>query len=288
MEADPVMRVAELSASLHAVITAATCATFPHSSPFELIARGKYGDVYRCADFPISSVLRWLRNSPHAKSLVVSSSVLGDAEYKDIVVKLQPMPNDQWDRDAVAEDNCHNIAHRRTRNAATPVVPAFWYGATVKMPSVWLPKAASGVRITIMEHLAEADTVGRLHRANSTRLDNIMYQRIEYAVCALWCAGIAHCDLHLENIVLMPDDTIRLMDFGMATVMPRRLSASMRRKLANRKTPPDVCFDELYMPRAAIVMQRRGVHKEDNVNYDSGSLRWFHAQMVVAPDTANT
>lgn len=273
MTVDPVMSVAELSATIHAVINAATCSSLPRR-PLTLIARGKYGEVYRCKDFPVSSVLRWLRTSSQAKSLVVSPAVIQGDDHADIAVKLQPMPNDQWDRDAVAEDSCHNVADRRT----ACVVPAFWYGATVKMPSVWMPKAAAGVRLTFMENLPDAETIGNLHRADSARLNGIVYQRIEAAACNLWRAGVAHCDLHLENIVLMPDDTVRLMDFGMATIMPRRLAALMRRKLADGTTPPDVCFDELYLPRAATVMRRREVSEDDHINYDSSTLRWFHAQ----------
>jgi hypothetical protein len=275
--ADATVTVSDLVATLLAVVREAQPSGSFAVSSLSLLARGKYGDIYMYKGFPASPVLGWLRGSKHAKGLVIAEGCLEG--FQDVVVKLQALPNEQWDRDAMGEDHCHRLAHLRL--GAKRVVPAFGFGATVRMTSAWSPKAAAGVRMTVMEHLAGAATLGSLDKQGAQRLDRGVYRRVEDAACALWRCGVAHCDMHPGNIVLMPDGSVRLLDFGMATIMPRRTAAAMRRRLRVVGTDKDAAFDEVYIQRAAAVMRRRGIYDDAVINYDGLALRWMRAQWWV-------
>jgi len=50
-----------------------------------------------------------------------------------------------------------------------------------------------------------------------------MFERIERAVITMWMRGYAHTDLNPNNIIIRPDGSICIIDYGMATRLPSSL-----------------------------------------------------------------
>lgn len=53
-------------------------------------------------------------------------------------------------------------------------------------------------------------------------------QRVEAAVTSLWKIGIAHADLHRGNVLVKPDGSIVIIDFGMAELLTQNMVKSLR------------------------------------------------------------
>jgi hypothetical protein len=261
------------------------------------IANGNFGTVFalECERWP--RLREWL--SSHGTNVVAAaahSSSLhaarpGEAQGEDgsngVAVKVQALPNDAWERDAVCEDRVHHFASRMdqrfpdgTTVRGCDTVPVFSIGATTR-PS---GRAGTGTafRITLMERLTDATRLGRLIAQRSPLLSADTYWSLERATCALWMQGIAHSDLHDDNVLVLPDGSVRLVDFGMAAVMPRNLRVGMRAALAarsgqERRQAPERCFDALYRERAFGVMRKRGV-EDAKANIDSDALKGLRRQ----------
>jgi hypothetical protein len=237
-----------------------------------------------------SSVLLRIRNS-------VRSPVKPSPGTALIAFKVQPVTCEEWEHDALAEDHVHRRASIGT--ALFPsgrvvrgkdVVPVFMGGASVSClldpgrPDQ--PECDDGCkdeawfRITAMEALAaDAATLESLTQERSRALSVAVYCSIERALSALWLIGVVHLDLHFDNVLILPDGRIKILDFGMGTILPRDLRRRVAAMLTQRpvRQPPDSVFDPTCLHHCHTIMARRGVDAGKG-NYDGTCLRSMRRQ----------
>lgn len=259
------------------------------------IAHGNFGTVCALESERWPRLREWL--SAHGTNVVAAPSPCDDGSRSrgSVAVKVQALPNDTWERDAVCEDRVHHFAScmdQRFPDGTTvrgcDTVPVFSIGATTR-PTGNIGDGGNGTtgttkafRITLMERLTDATRLGRLIAQRSPLLSADTYWSLERATCALWMQGIAHSDLHDDNVLVLPDGSVRLVDFGMAAVMPRGLRVGLRAALSarsgqERRLAPDRCFDALYRERAFGVMRKRGID-DAKANIDSDALKGLRRQ----------
>jgi serine/threonine protein kinase len=86
------------------------------------------------------------------------------------------------------------------------------------VPVLYLAYAhpAQPLHITVMERV-----VGK--PLSQVRITPKLYLRVREAVMRLWKAGIAHGDLHDENMLMRPDGSVVIIDFGLSEHLPDHL-----------------------------------------------------------------
>lgn len=65
-----------------------------------------------------------------------------------------------------------------------------------------------------------------------------LYVEVERAVVAMWLSGIAHADLHMENILVTRDGRPWIIDFGWAVMLDGARTSSLRQKLGDALVDP--------------------------------------------------
>lgn len=114
--------------------------------------------------------------------------------------------------------------------ALKPVCPEvyvpdfYWSGLVVD----W--KTQTRVYMTVMG-LAQGVTIQR--HLSRNRLTADLFLRIERAMASLWLAGIAHADLHKDNMLYdAATGRLTIIDFGMGVLLPPALTTSLRTAVA--------------------------------------------------------
>lgn len=113
------------------------------------------------------------------------------------------------------------------RRCASEVVPRLWLSGVLADP---------GVGLAVMQ-LLDGDTL-------ASRLDSVdarLYAAVEKAVLTMWYAGVAHADLHADNVFVDPGGgAARIIDFGhalpfRAALLPAaRTAAQLMRAIQTR------------------------------------------------------
>ncbi|WP_424215778.1 ABC1 kinase family protein (plasmid) [Streptomyces sp. BI20] len=111
-------------------------------------------------------------------------------------------------------------------------------------PTVTLPEVhgeLSGARVLVLEHL-DGVPLGRARTALAERgVDGAAPARtlLTALLRQITVAGVFHADPHPGNVLLMPDDTLALVDFGSVGHLDSRLRSSLRHLLVavDRRDP---------------------------------------------------
>lgn len=112
--------------------------------------------------------------------------------------------------------------HCGTKVCTAPVVPKL-YGAGAD--------TAEGVFVTVME-LVQGPTLNTYLKDRNQKLDAKTFVLIEKAIASLWMAGVAHADFHSSNVIITPTGQVKIIDFGMAVVLPKERRQKVRSILA--------------------------------------------------------
>lgn len=83
------------------------------------------------------------------------------------------------------------------------------------VPALYLAYAHPNepLHITVMERVVGSPL-------SEVRVTPELYERVREAVMRLWKAGIAHGDLHDGNMLVRPDGSVVIIDFGMSEHLP--------------------------------------------------------------------
>lgn len=159
----------------------------------------------------------------------------------EVVVKVALKPDGSWAdfvRDNMHESQVHaRLAERRcvrvacaggaatSSVCAADVVPELYFAG---------PDDAAGAFVTVMGRVSGETLDAHLQRRGG-RVSAETYVAVEKAVCTLWLLGIAHGDLHAQNLMI-DGDRVTIIDFGFGVVLPPDQMARVQRLL---DTAPD-------------------------------------------------
>lgn len=111
------------------------------------------------------------------------------------------------------------------------VAPRFVIGATISSPeNAVLIGSEAKWRVTVMEFLHTGVPLGHMDGCNAYIAHCIFYNLVNSAL-SIWNTGIVHSDMHPWNVLVLPDYTVRLIDFGLAINMKRQTLHSLRKSL---------------------------------------------------------
>lgn len=261
------------------------------------LTEGANGHIYLlCGDWHIFE--NWMHqggNTLNDKTCTVVKDTVVSNEYHPfinstrIVAKIQKITENCTIKDALHEVKCHNVlccSETKLPNGeivcGSSVCPIFIAGCVIEV------NKRHKFHITLMEYLEGATMLQTLHITRSKLLDVNVYLSIERALCVMWMCGMAHSDVHRGNIMVLPDKTIRLIDFGLAITMPQVLHQSLLKGMFKKSIVPDKLYDEYYKNEVVRVLCDVYNIKIDDINFDSNLLqkmrRWWcmrgEAQLV--------
>jgi serine/threonine protein kinase len=91
-------------------------------------------------------------------------------------------------------------------------------------------------------------------------------ENYKIALMALMAAGVVHGDLHLNNILVLPNDTIIFIDFGFGFKLSKASRALVLQRLCTQ--PLDIVYDHKMLKRQIAVRQAlygRNMYHRNNV-----------------------
>jgi hypothetical protein len=219
------------SGAFGAVYEVACAARVPQEARFELIRR--------CLSSGRDAVL-----NPHA---LEDPAVRGRLERSGFVAKMQVVPAGARRR-ILSENHAHLRFNQHTWTRVGGLTlsgydfsPVLVGAATVTGGAKDGRLAGRRVRITFMEKLGKPfETIGdyltmaAANKAPERRAELAdVYHRVELAMAMLWSAGLAHTDMHDENVMVKPSaGEVRILDFGYAVDVGKDAADHMRRLLS--------------------------------------------------------
>lgn len=250
-----------------------------------VVGRGRYGEVFAASGTGWRDVLRaaaanTLPFGACATRAYCAAPVDIECAGETVAFKVQMLASDDWERDAILEERClQRLGDAATMRDEPPVAPRLYGGFSLAGVG-----GCQRVRVTIME-LVRGPTLydflasKRMSRADARQLG----QRIRSAVRTMWSMGVAHCDLHGKNVVVVAGaggggsgscgQEVRFVDFGMGVLLPPR----RRQRLAYEcecGTDPAVAFACVCARFARSEVAARGVEPDD-ANLDDAFLLSF-------------
>lgn len=130
-----------------------------------------------------------------------------------ILIKFQILRDLQKEKNALVEDAiaCHLTTDTKTRD----VVPRFYIGCTDTLVS---GEQRCRIRMSAMEYL-QGDILDHKLKKNNDIITLHLFKKIQKALFALWSARITHRDFHAGNIFITTDGNVRIIDFGVSTIL---------------------------------------------------------------------
>jgi len=98
------------------------------------------------------------------------------------------------------------------------IVPKFYFGCTLNIP---IDNENIKFRLTFMDLVDKRYTTLLKYLESRHGISDIIYKKVERIVKSLWKYGISHNDLSLNNILISHDDDIKLLDFGLSTMIEK-------------------------------------------------------------------
>lgn len=150
---------------------------------------------------------------------------------------------------------------------ATPHLHRLMDSLEYKVPRV--PRVPIGERVAVKFQLA--GTQDNLERAIvKKRLGAAMFVRIERAIVSMWRAGVAHVDLNPNNIIVRPNGTVTIIDFGISETLPRALVPK------SDKAAMDLAYQDRLLE---FLGHKKAANKMNRAALDPHVLRWLYWQV---------
>ena len=172
-----------------------------HIADSPILGQGGYGAVYE-----VEVTLGTMRLFGLLRHRVPSKHLLRDGMV--VAVKVQKMDS------VLDEDRAVNEVKFQADMAKTGFAPRIYASG------LWTHDGIS-LHFTAMELVRGKTLASYLEARGHVR--PLMFERIERAVITMWMRGYAHTDLNPNNIIIRPDQSICIIDYGMATRLPANL-----------------------------------------------------------------
>lgn len=256
-------------------------------SAVQMMGKGSNGFTYKVnvgnasTRDTLHSLIDSLANATHGSSLPLSGTVL---------VKINlPERGSKWDnyvRQSVHESTVHKYL-------ASPATCTKLHCGAVACTAEFVPQfyaagadTRHGVYVTIME-LVRGTTLNKFMKARSQKMSAALFVRIEKAIASMWMAGIAHADFHTANIMITHGEGVKVIDFGMAVMLPADRRAKVQSILRHMPQVGGTLANAAWYARNTMdnyvetVMAKR-YHKLPFYNPDGKSLRSLYNKIPAA------
>lgn len=178
----------------------------------------------------------------------ISNSVYGPALTKStkyVIIKVsRPQRNESWPA-FIKRNSRENAAHAAVQKAKKSIVPTLFFAGSV-----------SGAYISVMTHAGgntlEAVTLKDYIKMHG-KIPEKLYSNLHNAVVTLTKIGLVHGDLHNENVMVLPDLSVKLIDFGFAVQLPPEYTREVRKVV---DTSTDKAWDLVKSYVDAVQLQR--------------------------------
>lgn len=100
---------------------------------------------------------------------------------------------------------------------------------SVQRTARWARRQQNADPLTEEDFPEILDAIGRnLRCGDSPLLSRAQYQQLENAIAALHAERVAHADFHPSNIMMQPDGTMVILDFGLSKKVPSETNKRCR------------------------------------------------------------
>lgn len=183
-------------------------------------------------------------------------------DMKCVAVKIRMLLDPEHELLCISEDMCH-----QTATVMGVPCPAFVFGTTIVF------RDYGTVRVTVMQYMDGFVPLGDTISA----LSPDARARLEGAIVGMWEAGIAHCDLHEENVLIPAErgadpTSFCIVDFGFSLMLRGDEVRSLRRAICSGNSPADA-FDAVLLDTLVKVQSMRRL---PFFHCDSRFLRMLH------------
>ena len=164
----------------------------------KLMGDGVYAQVYRIESTPEAR-----RALEHLQSLVTNAVAGARVKNGPVILKVGlPTKREDWAaflKRSVRE----NAAHLAVQTVDASIVPSLYFAGSIGQIYVAAMEVASGV--TLADFIEQHGGIPRK-----------VYANLQRAVITSLSAGIVHGDLHDYNVMVAPDGSVKIIDFGFA------------------------------------------------------------------------
>ena len=152
-----------------------------------------------------------------------------------MAVKLQGLTSKEkyWEARMLREET---IMKRLSTSSIARYIPRFYFGCTILVP---VGNTKIGIRLTFMDVLGGETLRNKLQR--NVKINPKVFSNIQKMILLLWKQGISHNDISINNIMVNTDDSVRLLDFGLATIVSNNVMYSDAWK---NNTVPNVSVEQ--------------------------------------------
>jgi tRNA A-37 threonylcarbamoyl transferase component Bud32 len=163
-----------------------------------MVGQGGEGHVVKTIFYPhtlLSNAFRRIKNVTYPLTKVYKTPETGTT----VAIKIQSITNANK-----MEDLINEIKVMETLQGL-PFVPKLY-------ASIFDKKR----QYLVMEYI-DGKTLGDVLQSNvSVKTLETLYDNINNALIQMWKRGVVHGDFHRKNIIVLPDNSIKFIDFGMA------------------------------------------------------------------------
>jgi len=128
-----------------------------------------------------------------------------------------------------------------------------------------------GLAITVMQYIDGVSMEKYIH-AKKARKEPIPFKvldQLSRGIMTMWLAGFVHSDLHHQNVIVTNNEDVKILDFGLARLMPVKIHAKIVRMYNEREHIEDI-------------WQKSGIGGWSNRNMASKGYPWYNPNIYSA------
>lgn len=138
--------------------------------------------------------------------------------------RLEAAREASWHR-ALSRAPCSKVPQCSKELCVARHVPKFHWSGMV------IDKAYGRHVFIFIMGFVKGTTLNKVVAQQDTKISAQEYVKIERALCSLWWNGVAHADMHRDNILMDTRGEPSVIDFGHAITLPEEIKTKVRKQL---------------------------------------------------------
>jgi hypothetical protein len=256
---------------------------------YKLVGTGTgamHGSIYSLGGPWAELVAQWRthgRNHVGAVRPGPPDAALAAKKLSAVAVKITPLADAEHELLCMSEDACHmRVSEAAPGTAGAQLCPEFVFGTTIEL------RDYGTVRVSVMQYMKDFVPIGRAF--DSGAFDPEAYDLLERTVRGMWACGVAHCDLHENNVMVRatPGDSKRgrkveeiiVLDFGHSVLLtPDEIHGLAKAIECQASSDPAAdAFDD------ALLERLRAIHAMRRLQYFHADSRFLRMARIIATE----